>query len=322
LFVEVAEKWLEVIKEIFPLAAEIARKDFRKTKKEFSKKKDSHERVTETDRNLQNFILDKVSSFFPDFGVIAEEDYQKESKNGIFMVLDPLDGTHNFLRGIPWFALSVFLCHKDLGMLAGFTGEYISGNVAWAVRGKGSYSERSLPRSLPPAFAGVGINSASNEDQGFSPSSNKKENLSFENKLLLTALPPGEAHPGNWFLAFGFPYKTTGREKTLPALSRVAPLVLGLRRMGSSALDLSHTAMGIFDAYFEYSLNSWDIGAGLLLVEEAGGEIGFVSDGNKKWNIVVSRPGIWKPLVELLGWGEKPWFRHSRDAKVFVREGG
>ena len=106
------------------------------------------------------------------------------------------------------------------------------------------------------------------------------------------------------FLATGFAYQLGERwPRFNAALGRVFPRAKGIRRAGSAALDLAHTACGIFDGYFELGLKPWDIAAGVLLVQEAGGTVtdweagpGWFESGN----LVAGTPGVARDLVELL----------------------
>jgi myo-inositol-1(or 4)-monophosphatase len=104
------------------------------------------------------------------------------------------------------------------------------------------------------------------------------------------------------FLATGFAFQLGDRwPRFNAALNRVFPRAKGIRRAGSAALDLAHVACGIFDGYFELGLKPWDLAAGALLVQEAGGVI-TDWEGGQAWfesgNLVVGTPGV---APELLG---------------------
>jgi myo-inositol-1(or 4)-monophosphatase len=98
----------------------------------------------------------------------------------------------------------------------------------------------------------------------------------------------------------GFPYYDYGRmEAFLEVLKTLMPKVRGVRRLGSAAIDLAWVAMGRFEAFFEYGLNAWDVAAGILLVEEAGGKLSDFKGGNEYFSgkeIVAAAPGIREEL--------------------------
>lgn len=104
----------------------------------------------------------------------------------------------------------------------------------------------------------------------------------------------------NALLATGFPYERGDRQRALEIASGFLPRIQGLRRDGSAALDLAYVAAGRLDGFWEQSLKPWDIAAGLLLVEEAGGRVSDFS-GKKielqRGEIVASGPGIHLELV-------------------------
>jgi myo-inositol-1(or 4)-monophosphatase len=107
------------------------------------------------------------------------------------------------------------------------------------------------------------------------------------------------------FLATGFAYQLGDRWPSFnAALGRVFPRAMGIRRAGSAALDLAHTACGIFDGYFEMGLKPWDMAAGVLLVQEAGGLV-TDWDGAQGWfesgNLVVGPRGVQGDLLATLG---------------------
>jgi myo-inositol-1(or 4)-monophosphatase len=106
------------------------------------------------------------------------------------------------------------------------------------------------------------------------------------------------------FLATGFAYQLGDRWPMFnAALGRVFPRAKGIRRAGSAALDLAHVACGIFDGFFEMGLKPWDMAAGVLLVQEAGGVI-TDWEGGQTWfesgNLVVGTPGTARELLECL----------------------
>ena len=104
------------------------------------------------------------------------------------------------------------------------------------------------------------------------------------------------------FLATGFAWQLEERFPAFNrALSAVFPRAKGIRRAGSAALDLAHTACGIYDGYFELGLKQWDMAAGVILVQEAGGVVSEWRDG-ADWmasgNVVAGNPQVQRELAE------------------------
>lgn len=98
----------------------------------------------------------------------------------------------------------------------------------------------------------------------------------------------------------GFPYdKRENPDNNIKEISKVAPRVRGLRRMGSAAIDMCYVATGYFDAYWELNLKRWDVAAGTLIAEEAGAKVFSLRD-NRNHSILVTAPGICNAMLEVL----------------------
>lgn len=98
----------------------------------------------------------------------------------------------------------------------------------------------------------------------------------------------------------GFPYdKRDNPDNNIVEITKVAPRVRGLRRMGSAAIDICYVAAGYFDAYWELNLKRWDVAAGCLIAEEAGAKV-FSLRENRNHSILVTSPGICNPMLEIL----------------------
>jgi myo-inositol-1(or 4)-monophosphatase len=175
----------------------------------------------------------------PDWGFLMEERGEVAGDpNKPRFIVDPLDGTSNFLHGIPHFAISIAveetLANGKREVTAGLVYQPLTDESFWAEKGKGAWvqSERlrvSARRDMADA-------------------------------LIATGIPfLGHGDFGTWSRIFG----------------AVAPEVAGIRRFGAAALDLAWVAAGRFDGFWESDLKPWDVAAGMLLVKEAGG---FVSD--------------------------------------------
>lgn len=187
--------------------------------------------VSDIDRKAENMLVEKLSALLPGSGFLTEEDVTQNVSRDFTWVVDPLDGTTNYVHGLPLYTVSVALKHQ---------GELVMGCVA----------EPNL-RETFSAILGSGA-----KLNGEKLQVSKTRNL--ENALLAT----------------GFPYQDFSQLASyLELLYRFLSATRGVRRLGSAALDLAYTAAGRFDSFFEYGLKEWDVAAGALIVEEAGGRV-------------------------------------------------
>lgn len=200
--------------------------------------------VTAVDLKAETRIVECVKASFPDHEILAEEEASAAGGAGTLIpqvewlwVIDPLDGTTNFLHAYPMYAASVAVLHRG-SVVAGAVIGTATGEEWTAVRGGGAFKD------------GERIHVSVIED--------------LKHALIGT----------------GFPFKALDR---LPEYLRQLDIVLrhtsGIRRAGSAALDLCHIASGYFDGFWELLLAPWDIAAGALIVEEAGGVVTTVSGG-------------------------------------------
>ncbi len=187
--------------------------------------------VTEVDKAVERYLKERFTELIPESVFLAEET-ASEMKTGKYVwIIDPIDGTINFLHGFPFVCCSVALYIDDKPYY-GIVFDPINDELFEAAPGKGSFlnSERIL---------------VSNHTR-------------LEQCLLAT----------------GFPYDyATSRENNFRYFNHFHQRVQGIRRPGSAALDLCCVACGRFDGFWEWRLNPWDVAAGKLIVEEAGGII-------------------------------------------------
>ncbi|HWZ88755.1 MAG TPA: inositol monophosphatase family protein [Polyangiaceae bacterium] len=187
--------------------------------------------VSEADLQSETVIRRVLGAAYPDVRFQAEETDVDRASTGPRFIIDPLDGTTNFLREIPHFSISLAYA-DDTGTVAGVVLDPMRDELFWAERGVGAFlGERRLRVSSL---------------------------TSLEAALIHTGIP----HRG-----------AADHARYLSRLSRVMASVVGIRRMGSAALDLSYVAAGRGDAFFERGLKPWDLAAGMLLVCEAGGVV-------------------------------------------------
>ena len=222
--------------------------------------KTKHDFVSEADRAAEVVIRAEVASRFPQYGFVGEES-GASGDTSCRWIVDPLDGTLNFVQGFPHWCVSVALWDAE-GPAVGCVLDPLRGDCFVAVRGQGAtWNGKPMRVSQQPGLDGA-------------------------------------------FLATGFAYQLGDRwPKFNAALGRVFPRAKGIRRAGSAALDLAHTACGMFDGYFELGLKPWDLAAGVLLVQEAGGVI-TDWEGGQGWfdsgNLVVGTRGVVQELVDCL----------------------
>jgi myo-inositol-1(or 4)-monophosphatase len=194
--------------------------------------------VSYVDKTAEEHLVKNLGSLLPEAVFLTEEETVKTEAGDLQWIIDPLDGTTNFLHQIPVFSISVALQWK---------GETIMGIVYEVNQDECFYAWKS---------GGAYLNSK--------PISVRKS------ETLADAL-----------IATGFPYydydKVPGYLKILEAMMRKTR---GIRRLGSAAVDLAYVACGRFDAFFEYSLNPWDVAAGAFIVQEAGGKVTDFKGGN------------------------------------------
>jgi myo-inositol-1(or 4)-monophosphatase len=182
-------------------------------------------------------------------------------------IIDPLDGTTNFLHGIPLFAISVAL-EREGQLVGGVIYNPISDELYMAERGKGAY-----------------VSSRGPQDRRLRVASRK----TLADAVVATGIPHRgrEGHP------------RFQRESQI-----VMAEVAGVRRTGAASIDLAWTAAGRFDGYWEHNLQPWDTAAGIIIIREAGGHATDADGGNDMFetgSIVVGNPTIHKSLLECIG---------------------
>ena len=245
--------------------------------------------VSEADLAAERAIRELLSMRRPEDGFLGEEGGSAEGASGLMWVVDPLDGTVNFLFGIPQWCVSVAVRDGD-------------GTVAGAVYDPNRdelFSATRESRSVLVGPAGV-VELAAGGGRGPAP----PQAAAGEPGAAGTVAPAerGAGDLPSAMVATGFAYDANVREAQATVLARLLPRVRDIRRSGSAALDLCWTAAGRYDAYFERSVKQWDVAAGALICERAGLEVLELSVfENLPWGILVARPALAEPLHELVG---------------------
>ena len=220
-------------------AAPRLRRDFGEVEQLQVSKKGPADFVSMADKRAETTVIEELRNARPDWAVLSEESGEIEGNpDKPRWIIDPLDGTSNFLHGIPHFAISIAVEERKPGggseITQGLVYQPLTDEGFWAEKGRGAWLQ----------------------DRRLRVSSRRD---------LSEAL-----------IATGIPYKGHGdHDRFAKILGAVAPEVAGIRRFGSAALDLAWVAAGRYDGFWEEDLEFWDIAAGLLLVREAGG---FVTD--------------------------------------------
>jgi len=221
-------------------AARALVRDFGEVEALQTSKKGAADFVSAADLRAEQTIYEELSRARPKYGFLLEERGEIEgADNSNRFIVDPLDGTTNFLHGIAHFAISI--CHeRDRQPHAGVIYNPATNELFWAEKGEGAWlNDRRIRVS---------------------------RRTGLEESLFAT----------------GLPFKgRTGRDRALKEADAVLAETAGVRRFGSAALDLAFVAAGRFDAYWERGLNPWDVGAGIVLVREAGGQVSEIDGGDK-----------------------------------------
>ena len=190
-----------------------------------------HDFVTFVDKTSEERIVKKLSELLPEAGFIAEEGTSTKKGDMYNWIIDPLDGTTNFIHGLTPVAISIALS-KNEEIILGVVHEVSLNETFYAWEGSNAYLNGKEIRV------------------------SDKDNI--EKSLIAT----------------GFPYYDYKRiDPFLKSLEHLMKNSHGVRRLGSAATDLAYVACGRFEAFYEYSLSSWDVAAGAFIVQQAGGKI-------------------------------------------------
>ncbi|PTM60052.1 inositol monophosphatase family protein [Desmospora activa] len=205
-------------------------------------KSSAHDLVTEVDKKSEALVREVILSHHPDHAILGEEGVAagvEASKRALaeyreqesLWVVDPIDGTTNFVHGFPFFCVSIAFAQRQ-EVTVGVIYDPIRDDLFTAEKGKGAYL-------------------------------NGERITVSEERTLSESL-----------LATGFPTDARGvRQVNTAAILKLAPQVRNVRAAGSAALHLACIAAGRLTGFWELELNAWDLAAGALLIEEAGGQV-------------------------------------------------
>ena len=213
------------------------------------------------DKTAEEMLVKSLGSILPGAGFITEEETEDIVDREFTWIIDPLDGTTNYLHQIPHFGVSVALKYQD-SVIMGLVHDVMGDEQFYAVKGQGAFMN------------------------------GQRINVSVKRGL------------DQVLVATGFPYNNDYNvDASFNVLRSFLMHSRGMRRMGSAALDLSYVAIGRIGVYYEGSLNAWDIAAGALIVQEAGGKISDLSGGNaylEKGEVVASPPQFYNDVMKIL----------------------
>lgn len=262
------EDLLEVAREAARAGSDVVERYFGDERLEY-RAKGANDFVTRADRESEEAIVEVIRRQYPDHRIVAEEGGEVGAGDGdgngdsrrVWLV-DPLDGTTNFMHGLPIYAVSI-ACVEGDRTVAAVVAEPHAENEFMAVAGGGAFcNERPIEVSGRPRLAGG-------------------------------------------FIATGYPFRARATIDTYLAVFRSVFLkAKALRRTGAAALDLAYTAAGVFDGFFEFRLAPWDIAAGALLIEEAGGLVTDLDGGRRErqtGNVVAGSPAVHRQLLAAVG---------------------
>ncbi len=249
-------KTLDIIKS----AGDILKTDFYKPK-EISTKSVAFDLVTETDKKIENFLIENFQKLMPNSKFLAEESDPSIKEADQLWIIDPIDGTTNFVHQFPFVCISVAFSLKG-SLIFGIVYNPIMQEFYSTYKGKGAF---------------------------------------LNNVPIHVSLTDNLAHA---FLGTGFAYNIgTANEDNIDIFKKMITKVHGIRRPGSAALDLCYVARGIYDAFWEWYLNPWDVSAGILLIQEAGGTISNLNGEDWKMgdiSIVASNTILHNTLLKSL----------------------
>jgi myo-inositol-1(or 4)-monophosphatase len=282
--------------ELLELASETARmagallleRVSRGAERDVTSKSTPTDLVSEADVASQRAIRELLCERRPDDGFLGEEEDESEpGTSGLRWVVDPLDGTVNFLFGIPQWCVSVAV-RDGAGTIAGAVFDPNRDELFSATRsGPARLSDSRGVTELRPRPAGDPEHAPDVANAGDGEGAAAGGGCG---DVIASAM-----------VATGFAYDADVRRAQAAAFERLAPRVRDIRRFGSAALDLAWTAAGRFDAYYERSVKQWDIAAGTLVCERAGLEVHELpAHGTLPWGILVAPPALAPALLELV----------------------
>jgi myo-inositol-1(or 4)-monophosphatase len=224
--------------------------------------KNRNDFVTQVDRAAEQAVIDVIRRAYPDHSFLAEESGAAPGARPEYLwVIDPLDGTTNYIHGFPQYCVSIALEHRGT-LTQAVVYDPAKNELFTASRGRGAFLD--------------------------------------DRRMRVSKC----AHLKDALVGTGFPFKELSRlELYLRQLRTLMSTCAGVRRAGSAALDLAYVAAGRMDAFWEMGLSRWDMAAGALLIQEAGGLVSDLQGGSgflDSGDIVAATPKVLPELLESL----------------------
>jgi myo-inositol-1(or 4)-monophosphatase len=219
--------------------------------------------VTEVDQAAESAIIEVIRKAYPEHAILAEESGESRgaADSDTIWIIDPLDGTTNFIHGFPQYCVSIGVQHRDV-LTQAVVFDPVKNELFTATRGRGAFLN--------------------------------------DRRIRVTS----RTHLREALVGTGFPFKELSRlDAYLAALRTMMSSCAGVRRAGAAALDLAYVAAGRLDAFWELGLSKWDMAAGALLIQEAGGLVGDLAGGAdfmESGDIVAGTPKVYAELLEVL----------------------
>ena len=222
--------------------------------------KSSNDFVTEIDQAAEAAIIEVLREAYPDHGILAEESGQSGDSEYQW-IIDPLDGTTNFIHGFPQYAISIALAKKDVVEQAVIF-DPTRNELFTATKGRGAFLN----------------------DRRIRVSKRTRLNESL--------------------IGTGFPFREFDNvDMYLAMFKDLTQKTAGIRRPGAASLDLAYVACGRLDGFWEMGLQPWDVAAGALLIQEAGGLVSdLAGEGTymETGNVVAGSPKIFGQILPII----------------------
>ncbi len=222
---------LDVARDAAQRAGAFVMQYFGKLGKDQIRQKSRNDFISFVDENSEKLIVETIHKAYPQHDILAEEFGEIKQESPYQWIIDPLDGTTNFISGIPVFGISIAVRHNRESVL-GIVYDPVREELFHAVRGEGAFCNGEPVRVTDTAELSGSL------------------------------------------IATGFPFKSKDvLSEYLDVFESIFRESIGARRMGAAAIDLAYVAAGRFDGFWELGLKPWDMAAGTVLIEEAGGSV-------------------------------------------------
>lgn len=252
-------KKIEILKQIVKEAGTIVKKGYHANKEILHK--GVVDLVTQYDVETENFLLKALKAHFPEYHLVGEESHHGGFEYQKAIYIDPIDGTTNFIHGIPHLAISLGVWEENEPIM-GIVYNPILDEMFWALKGEGAYCN------------GVKLHVST-------------QNI-LQQSLIATGFPYAKVNAGieyHW---------------VIDSMSRLLPHIQDIRRLGAAAIDLCYLAQGKTEGFYEVDLKPWDVAAGILVVLEAGGKVTDLNGGSYRFgskSIVATNGAIHQQLL-------------------------